>query len=456
MKGSLQVRHPASISTIRIPPFSPLVLLGLAFCLLPAGWAAGGAPAAQPGPVVVEVDLREMVEPVSAEFVVRGIQHANQINAQAVLVEIDTPGGLESSMREIIQVIIQSRVPVITYIAPSGARGASAGFYILLAGDVAAMAPGTHAGAAHPVILGAYDIGKTMQEKLENDSAAYIRSIADRRGRDSKLAEEGVRQSRSFTEAEALQGHLVDLVANTPADIFARFDGRTVKRFDGSTAALRLAGATIEPYTMSARQRFLFYIVDPNIAFLLGALGVILLYVEFTHPGMVAPGVVGAIALVLALFAFHMLPINYTGVILIVLALALFALEAKVTSHGVLAAGGVAALVFGALILVDSPMPGSRIRFSTALGVALPLAVITVILLRLVIAAYRRKAITGQAGMIDAVGEARTDIEASGKVFLHGELWEARSRTPILEGARVRVRAVDGLTLVVEPESEAR
>jgi len=397
-----------------------------------------------------------MVEPVSADFVVRGIRHANQVNAQAVLIEIDTPGGLETSMREIIQAIIESRVPVITYVAPGGARAASAGLFILLSGDVAAMAPGTHTGAAHPVILGSYGIGKTMETKIENDAAAYIRSIADRRGRNSKLAEEGVRQSRSFTEKEALEGHLIDFVANTPQDIFAQFDGKSIKRFDGSTATLRLRNATLEPYAMTTRERLLFYIVDPNIAFLLGALGVFLLYLEFTHPGMVAPGVVGAIALVLALFAFHMLPINYTGVILIIRAMVMFALEAKVTSHGVLAAGGAQAMVLGALMLVNSPMPGASIHLSTALGVTAPLAAITIILLRLAMAAHKRKAVTGREGMIDSVGVAETNLEPSGKVFVHGELWDARAPAAVAKGARVRVRAVEGLTLVVEPESESR
>ena len=397
-----------------------------------------------------------MVEPVSADFVVRGTRHANQVNAQAVLIEIDTPGGLETSMREIIQAIIESRVPVITYVAPGGARAASAGLFILLSGDVAAMAPGTHTGAAHPVILGSYGIGKTMETKIENDAAAYIRSIADRRGRNSKLAEEGVRQSRSFTEKEALEGHLIDFVANTPQDIFAQFDGKSIKRFDGSTATLRLRNATLEPYAMTTRERLLFYIVDPNIAFLLGALGVFLLYLEFTHPGMVAPGVVGAIALVLALFAFHMLPINYTGVILIILAMVMFALEAKVTSHGVLAAGGALAMVLGALMLVNSPMPGASIHLSTALGVTAPLAAITIILLRLAMAAHKRKAVTGREGMIDSVGVAETNLEPSGKVFVHGELWDARAPAAVAKGARVRVRAVEGLTLVVEPESESR
>ena len=435
-------------------------LLIAAFWLLPCVCgllAADAHPNESPSPpAVVQVDLREMVEPVSADFVVRGIHHANQVNAQAVLIEIDTPGGLETSMREIIQAIIESRVPVITYVAPGGARAASAGLFILLSGDVAAMAPGTHTGAAHPVILGSYGIGKTMETKIENDAAAYIRSIADRRGRNSKLAEEGVRQSRSFTEKEALEGHLIDFVANTPQDIFAQFDGKSIKRFDGSTATLRLRNATLEPYAMTTRERLLFYIVDPNIAFLLGALGVFLLYLEFTHPGMVAPGVVGAIALVLALFAFHMLPINYTGVILIILAMVMFALEAKVTSHGVLAAGGALAMVLGALMLVNSPMPGASIHLSTALGVTAPLAAITIILLRLAMAAHKRKAVTGREGMIDSVGVAETNLEPSGKVFVHGELWDARAPAAVAKGARVRVRAVEGLTLVVEPESESR
>src|SRR5437588_7690903 len=232
-------------------------LLISAFWLLPCacGLLAAGAPPNESSipPTVVQVDLREMVEPVSAEFVVRGIRHANQINAQAVLVGIDTPGGLDTSMREIIQAIIESRVPVITYVAPSGARAASAGLFILVSGDVAAMAPGTHTGAAHPVILGSYEIGKTMETKIENDAAAYIRSIADRRGRNSKLAEEGVRQSRSFTEKEALEGHLIDLIANAPQDLFAQFDGKLIKRFDGSTGTLRLRNATLQPYAMTAR-----------------------------------------------------------------------------------------------------------------------------------------------------------------------------------------------------------
>ncbi len=422
-------------------------------CLVAAVFLAGlpGAAVAQSRPVVVQVKLDDVVQPVTSEYVTRGIAYANQIRAGAVLLELSTPGGLESSMREIISAVIASKVPVITYVAPSGHRAASAGFYILLSGDLAVMAPGTNTGAAHPVVLGGTDLGKTMEAKIENDAAAYIRSIADKRGRNEKLAEEGVRESKSYTEREALDGKLIDAIANSPNDIFAQFDGKTIKRFDDSSTTLHLAGATLEPYTMTTREKFLSTIADPNIAFILGALGVLCLYIEFTHPGMVAPGVVGAICLVLALFAFHMLPINYAGVLLIIVALALFIIEAKTPSHGVLAAGGVVAMIIGSLILIDSPMPGARIKLATSLSVTLPLAVIVVILLRFALASRRQKLVTGDVGMLDSVGTAQTDLDPAGKIFVHGEIWEARAKAKILKGARVRVREVDGLTLVVEP-----
>ena len=245
------------------------------------GTGAFGVPrlCAQARPEVVELNLNQMVQPVSAEYVVRGIRYANQKGAAAVLLQIDTPGGLESSMREIVSAIIDSRVPVITYVAPSGSRAASAGFFILLASDLAIMAPGTHAGAAHPVILGGTEIGKTMEAKVENEAAAYIRSLADKRGRNSKLAEEGVRASKSFTEKEALDGRLIDAIANSPSDIWKKFEGQTLKRFNDTTTTLHLADAVVEPYVMSSRERFLSRLADPNIAFLLGAIGVAGLYI---------------------------------------------------------------------------------------------------------------------------------------------------------------------------------
>ena len=419
--------------------------------------ATGPSPAAPTQrSAVVEIDLDDIVEPVTAEYIEHGIRTANDENAAAVLLELSTPGGLDTSMRDIIKAIIGSRVPVITYVAPSGSRGASAGFFILISADVAAMAPGTNAGAAHPVMMGNPDLGKTMETKIENDAAAYIRSIAAKRGRNVQAAEDAVRSSRSYTEKEALDNHLVDVVANSAQDLLKILDGRTVDRFEGGSTTLHLAGARIEPYSMTTRERFLARIADPNIAFILGALGALCLYVEFTHPGMVLPGAVGALAIVLALYAFHLLPINYTGAALILLALVLFALEVKANSQGVLVAGGIIAMVVGALILIQSPLPGAQIRLGTALSVTLPVAVISVILVRLAVVAHRRKAITGQEGMMGELGVARTDLAPEGKVLVHGEIWDARSALPVASGGRVRVRAVEGLKLVVEPEPESK
>ena len=429
----------------------------VAFATLLTG-AGGGLPAAmaQTRPRVVEIRLDMMIHHVSAEFVVRGIKSANDSRADAVLLELNTPGGLEGSMRDIISAILNSRAPVITYVAPSGASAASAGFFVLEAGDLAVMAPGTNSGAAHPVVLGGADMGKTMEAKIENDAAAYMRSIAGKRGRNLTLAEDAVRKSSSYSDKEALDGKLIDAVLSTPSDIFEKYDGKTIKRFNDTTTTLRLKNAEIVPFAMPSLEAFFAWVADPNIAFILGAIGLACLYIEFTHPGLVAPGVVGACALVLAMYAFNLLPINSMGVLLILVGLGLLALEVKVMSHGVMAAGGILALVLGALILVNSPWPQARIHLSTALSVALPLGVIMVVMLRYVIAAKRRKATTGEAGMVDSVGVARTDLDPFGTVLVHGELWEARAGQQIAKGARVRVREVEGLTLVVEPVPERR
>jgi len=413
----------------------------------------GGSPATddQPRPRVVEIRVNMMIHHVSAEYAMRGIKFANDTHADAVLLELNTPGGLESSMRDIVSAILNSSVPVITYVAPSGASAASAGFFILEAGDLAVMAPGTNSGAAHPVVLGGAEVGKTMEAKIENDAAAYMRSIVGKRGRNSALAEDAVRKSSSYSDKEALDGKLIDAVLSTPSDIFARYDGKTIKRFNDSITPLHLKNAEVVPYTMPSLEEFLAWVADPNIAFILGAIGLACLYIEFTHPGLVAPGVVGAIAIILAMYAFNLLPINSMGVLLILVGIGLLALEVKVTSHGILAGAGILALVLGALLLVNSPWPQARIRLSTALGVAVPLGVIIVILLRLAIAAKMRKAVTGEEGMVNALGVAETDLAPSGKVFVHGELWDALARQRIAKGTRVRVREVEGLTLVVEP-----
>lgn len=421
-----------------------------------AGWVGTPPASAQTRPLVVEIRLDLMIHHVSAEYVVRGIHYAKEKNASAVLLELSTPGGLQDSMREIVEAILNSPIPVITYVAPSGASAASAGLFVLLAGDLAVMAPGTNTGAAHPVILGGAEVGKTMEAKLENDAAAYIRSIAGKRGRNAVLAEEAVRKSSSFTDKEALDSKLIDAIASTPDEIFAKYDGKTITRFNDATTTLHLANAEVETFPMPRIEQFFAWVSDPNVAFLLGAIGLACIYIEFTHPGMVAPGVVGAMALVLALYAFNLLPINSMGVVLILLGLALFALEAKLTSHGLLALGGMVALVVGALILIRSPWPEARIRLATALSVALPLGVITVILLRLAIAAKLRKAVTGEEGMTSSLGVAQTDIDLEGKVLVRGELWEARSPQAVPKGTRVRVVGIDGLTLLVEPAPKFR
>lgn len=417
--------------------------------------AAGVQPPALPEvpPAVVQLRLDGIVEPVTEQYLERGIAYANRVKAQAVLIEMNTPGGLGTSMRGIIRAIENSHVPVITYVAPSGSRAASAGFFILLSADVAAMAPGTNTGAAHPVMLNGADVGKTEAAKVENDAAAYIRSIAQQRGRNAKLAEAGVRQSKSYTDQEAFQDHLIDQIADTPQDLFKQLDGKTIRRFNGSTTTLHLVNARIDVYDMSSRERLLSHLADPNIAFILGAIGAILLYFEFTHPGFVLPGIGGAICIVLALMGFYLLPINYVGVILLILAFILFALEAHITTHGLLAAGGIVAMVFGSLILIKTPWPGAHIHLSTSLSVTIPIALITIYLLRAAILATRQKAVTGAEGLLNALGIARTDLAPAGKVLVHGEIWDARAGEKVEAGQQVRVRSVDGFTLVVEPSA---
>ncbi len=425
----------------------------MALAALASGAAPGRVKAAQ-APEVIQINLSGIVEPITATYVERGIAEAAHVHASAILLELSTPGGLETSMRAIIKSIVNSPVPVITYVYPSGSRSASAGFFILLSGDVAVMAPGTNTGAAHPVLMGGGDIGKTEASKIENDAAAYIRTLCQHRGRNATLAEAGVRQSKSYTDQEALAGHLIDGIAASPQQIFTEFNDKTITRFNGSTSTLHLTNARVVVYAMTSRERFLAHLADPNLAFVLGAIGVVLLYFEFTHPGMVLPGILGALCVVLALLGFQLLPINYVGAILILLGLVLFALEAHVNAHGLLAAGGIAAMLFGSLVLIKTPWPGARIHFGVALSVTLPVGIITIILVRAVLMAARQKAVTGAEGLLYAAGVARTDLSPKGKVLVHGEIWDARAKNPIPAGGRVRVSKVEGLTLEVEPFDE--
>ena len=401
-------------------------------------------------PKVIVVDVNGMVHPITAEIVGGALTQAKAENASLVVVRLNTPGGLMDAMRATIEKMLASTVPVVTYVAPSGGRAASAGFFLLEAGDVAAMAPGTATGAAHPVLMGA-EMDAVMKQKVENDAAAYLRSICGKRGRNSALAETAVLESKSFTEREALDRKLVDLVAPGERQLLAELDGRAVTRFDGTVTTLHLARAETVEYHLTLREKIISSIADPNIALVLLVVGALGIYVEFSSPGLIAPGVLGGIMVLLGLSAISVLPINWLGAALLLLACTLFVLEVKFTSHGILGAGGAVAMVLGAVMLVDSPAPELRIHWSTALGVALPFSAITVFLLTIAARARRNKVETGGEGMIGQIGEALTALEPEGKVFVHGEYWDAVSVRPLAAGARVRVTAIDRLKLTVEP-----
>jgi membrane-bound serine protease (ClpP class) len=399
---------------------------------------------------VLRLPVHDMIHPISDEFIGRGLDLAAAQRADAIIIELSTPGGLDDSTRAIVEKIFRSKVPVIVYVYPSGARAASAGFFILEAADVAAMAPGTNTGAAHPVLLGD-KLDDVMKMKLQEDAAAFMRSIAQRRGRNVAVAESGVREAKSFTEDEALAQKLIDVVAPDTAALLRAIDGRTIRRFDGSTTTLRLAGKEVRTLEMTLRQRLLSWIMNPNVAFILLSLGMLAIWAEFNHPGAILPGVVGLIAILLSVFALNLLPTRFAALVLILAAFGLFALEAKFTSYGILGIGGVICMIFGALLLVDGPIPEMRVSLLTAMAVSIPIGVITVFLMTLVLRAHRSRVETGTEGMVGEIGVARTAVAGEGKVFVHGELWNATATTPIDAGSRVRVSAVDGLRVVVEP-----
>jgi membrane-bound serine protease (ClpP class) len=402
------------------------------------------------GPRVIEVDVDGMVHPVTTSIVTNAITEARRQHAELLLIRINTPGGLMEAMRDTISKIVASPVPVVVYVAPGGARAASAGFFLLEAADVAAMAPGTATGAAHPVVMGT-QLDSVMKQKVENDAAAYLRSITSRRGRNSALAETAVRESKSFTEREAADNKLIDVVASNEKQLLADLDGRTITRFDGSTVTLHTAGAEVVQYERTPRERIVSAIADPNIALILLVIGALGIYVEFTSPGLTAPGVIGAILILLGLSAISVLPINWLGAALLLLAFVLFALEVKVASHGILGAGGALAMVLGAVLLIDSPIPEMRVRWTTAIALALPFSAITVFLLTIAVRARHNKVETGVEGMIGRIGRAVTELSPAGKVFVYGEYWDAVAARPVAAGASVKVTAIDRLQLTVEP-----
>jgi membrane-bound serine protease (ClpP class) len=399
---------------------------------------------------VLKVVVDDAIQPVTAEYIGRALETAAANHDQAVLIELNTPGGLVDSTRDIIEKLSNSPVPVIVYITPTGARAGSAGIFILEAADIAAMAPGTNAGAAHPVTL----FGKpdeTMMKKIENDAAALMRSVAARHGRNVELAESAVRESKSFTEQEALDKKLIEYIAPNERDLFRQISGKPFKRFNGATVTLNLDGQPIRDYPMTLKQRILTYIMDPNVAFIILAIGALALYMEFNHPGAVIPGTVGVVFLMLAAFSLNLLPIHYAALVLILGSFVLFALEAKFASHGVLTIGGIALLVIGGLLLVDGPIPEMRVRLVTALAVAIPLGLITTFLMSIALRARRNKVVTGQQGLVGEIGVVESALSPAGKVFIHGELWDAVSTANVPAGENVIVRRVDGLTLRVEP-----
>src|SRR6266849_1923950 len=399
---------------------------------------------------ILKVTVDDMIHPISDEFIGRALTEAARTNDDAVVIELRTPGGLIESTRSIVEKIMTSPVPVIVYVAPAGARAASAGFFILESADIAAMAPGTNTGAAHPVVFGE-KMDEIMKTKMENDAAAFMRTIASRRGRNVAVAESAVRQSKSFTEDEALQQKLIDLVAPSLPALLRAADGRRVKRYDGSTVTLHLTNQVVRSYDMSLKERLLSMLMDPNIAFLLFALGSLAIFAELNHPGAVVPGVVGVISILLALFALNLLPTRYASLALLVAAFVLFILEAKYATHGVLGIGGIICMIFGALFLVDGPIPEMRVHLFTAMVVSVPIGLITIFLMTLALRARRNRVTTGSEGMIGEIGIARTQLEPSGKVFVHGTLWNAVAKTSVAQGARVRVSGVDGLQLIVDP-----
>lgn len=407
--------------------------------------AAPSPPAAR---VIKVIRLDGVINPVTAEFLDRSIQQAAREGAVALIVMLDTPGGLDSSMRQMVKAIIASPVVVVTYVAPSGARAASAGVFITLASSVAAMAPGTNIGAAHPVAMGGAKLEKDMAAKVENDAAAYIKSLAEKYGRNAEWAEEAVRKSVSVSESEALKLGVIDLVAANLDDLVAKLDGRKVITEYGEKT-LVTKGARIERIEMGRRLRLLKIITDPNVTYVLMMLGILGLFFELSNPGLILPGVVGGISLILAFYAFQALPVNYAGVLLILLGIIMFIAEIKVASYGLLSVGGVISLALGSVMLIDSPLPYMRISLKIIMPVVITLSVFFIILMRVAIGSRRSKVSTGAEALVGEVGEARTDIDPEGDVFIEGAHWRSYSDESVKKGEKVVVQKVEGLRLKV-------
>ncbi|MGD0347245.1 MAG: nodulation protein NfeD [Terracidiphilus sp.] len=402
-------------------------------------------------PTVDKLVLDDTIQPVSADEVTRALARANSDGAQALLIEMNTPGGLLDSMRDMVGAILRSRVPVIVYVAPSGSRAGSAGFFLLESADVAAMAPGTEAGAAHVVFEGGKPDDVEMQ-KVENDAEAFMRSYVTKRGRSADAAQEAEKSSHSYTAEEALNQHLIDLIANSDADLLKSIDGRTVTRMDGSTSTLHVAGARIVPIQLTLRDELLGWLVDPNIALLFLVGGALLIYLEFNSPGTIVPGALGTLMVLLAVFALDLLPIRYTAVLLLIAAMVLLILEAKFGGHGALAIAGIVCLTFGTLTLVAAPVPEMGVSPWVAISVSAAFGGITWFLVRLAVRARKRKARIGAEAMVGSTATAMEALAPQGHVLVEGEIWQAEANAPVAAGTALRVVGHEHLLLRVEPE----
>jgi membrane-bound serine protease (ClpP class) len=424
-----------------------LASLGLALASglsLPAESPAAGQP------VVERIILKDTIQPVSAGMLQRALDRANSTGAAALLVEMDTPGGLVDSMRGMAGAILSSRVPVIVFVAPSGARAGSAGFFLLEAADVAAMAPGTEAGAAHVVFEGGKPDTTEMQ-KVENDAEAFLRSYVTRRNRNQDAAVAAVASSHSYTAEEALSQHLIDLTAKNDADLLALLNGREITRFDGSKITLHLAGARIETQQPTLREELLGWLVNPNIALLLLVAGALLIYLEFNTPGTIVPGALGTLMVLLGIFGLDLLPIRYTAVLLLIGAIVLMALEAKFGGHGALAIAGTVCLMFGTLTLVAAPVPEMAISPWVAIAVSAGFTGITVFLVRLAVRARRRKVRLGADALVGSTASAMEPLTPEGHVLVEGEIWRAIASAPVAAGAKLLVVGHQQYLLQVEP-----
>jgi membrane-bound serine protease (ClpP class) len=427
-------------------------LIVAGFCLS-LGFGAG-VPALAQQAVVDKLVLDDTIQPVSADEMTRALDRANSDGAQALLIELDTPGGLLDSMRDMVGAILRSRVPVIVYVAPSGARAGSAGFFLLEAADVGAMAPGTEAGAAHPVLEFGGEPDKTMNEKIENDAEAFLRSYVVKRGRNTDAAVAAVQSSHSYTPDEALSQHLIDLVANSDGALLIALEGKQITRLDGSKMTLHLAGARIDLIKPTLREKLLGWLVNPNIALLFLVGGALLIYLEFNSPGTIVPGALGTLMVLLAVFALDLLPIRYTAVLLLVAAMVLLVLEAKFGGHGALAITGIVCLTFGMLTLVAAPVPELGIRPLVAVSVSATFGAITVFLVRLVVRARHRKARLGADAMVGCPATAMEALAPEGHVLVEGEIWKAVATAPVAAGSTLRVVGHEHLLLRVEAEKQ--